>query len=214
MFAALIGSFYGLGLESYLDLAYIQSNRVKFLDYYEANTAITLSSYFILYVAIAALSLPGATIMTLLGAALFGFTTALALISFASTIGATIAFLSARFLFRDFIQNRFGDKLEGINRGLEKEGAFYLFSLRLIPILPFVIINLLCGLSKIPTKTFYWVSQLGMLPGTMVYIFAGAQIGEISSPSDIASPKLIAAFALLGIFPIATKKILDRINAR
>jgi uncharacterized membrane protein YdjX (TVP38/TMEM64 family) len=214
MFAALIGSFYGLGLESYLDLAYIQSNRVKFLDYYEANTAITLSSYFILYVAIAALSLPGATIMTLLGAALFGFTTALALISFASTIGATIAFLSARFLFRDFIQNRFGDKLEGINRGLEKEGAFYLFSLRLIPILPFVIINLLCGLSKIPTKTFYWVSQLGMLPGTMVYIFAGAQIGEISSPSDIASPKLIAAFALLGIFPIATKKILERINAR
>ena len=146
--------------------------------------------------------------MTLAGGAMFGFWLGLVVVSFASTIGATLACFVARFLLRDWVQNSFGDKLSAINTGIEKEGAFYLFSLRLVPIFPFFVINLAMGLTPMKLFTFYWVSQIGMLPGTMVYVNAGKELGQIESLSGILSPGLIISFVILGIFPITVKKLL------
>ena len=168
--------------------------------------------YFAVYVAVTAFSIPGAAVVTLLGAALFGFWTSLVLVSFASTIGATIAFISSRYLLRDWVQSRFGDKLSSINGGIEKDGSFYLFSLRLIPVFPFFLINLLMGLTPIKVSRFYLVSQLGMLPGTMVYLNAGTQLAEIDSLSGIASPTVIGSFVLLGLFPIIAKWIMQKVR--
>ena len=139
---------------------------------------------------------------------MFGFWVGVVIVSFASTIGATIACFVARFLLRDWVQNKFGEKLTAMNKGIAREGAFYLFSLRLVPIFPFFVINLAMGLTPMKLATFYWVSQIGMLPGTIVYINAGKELGRIESLSGILSPGLIISFALLGIFPIAVKKIL------
>ena len=150
--------------------------------------------------------------VTLLGAALFGFWTSLLLVSFASTIGATLAFLSSRFLLRDWVQSKFGDKLKAINQGVERDGAFYLFSLRLIPVFPFFLINLLMGLTPISTIRFYLISQLGMLPGTAVYLNAGTQLAQIDSLSGIVSPSVLASFALLGLFPVVTKWVMGKIK--
>ena len=146
--------------------------------------------------------------MTLAGGAMFGFWTGFVVVSFASTIGATLACFVARFLLRDWVQNKFGEKLTAINRGIEKEGAFYLFSLRLVPIFPFFVINLVMGLTTMKLLTFYWVSQLGMLPGTMVFVNAGKELGKIESLSGILSPGVIISFAILGLFPITVKKLL------
>ncbi|PUZ92733.1 TVP38/TMEM64 family protein, partial [Vibrio vulnificus] len=157
-----------------------------------------------------AFSVPGATVVTLLGAALFGFWYSLLLVSFASTIGATIAFLSSRYLLKDWVQARFGDKLSAINQGVEKDGAFYLFSLRLIPVFPFFLINLLMGLTPISIGRYYLTSQIGMLPGTAVYLNAGTQLADINSLSGILSPTVLASFALLGVFPIAVKWIMSK----
>jgi uncharacterized membrane protein YdjX (TVP38/TMEM64 family) len=168
--------------------------------------------YFAVYVAVTAFSIPGAAVVTLLGAALFGFWTSLVLVSFASTIGATIAFISSRYLLRDWVQSKFGDKLSSINEGIEKDGSFYLFSLRLIPVFPFFLINLLMGLTPIKVSRFYLVSQLGMLPGTMVYLNAGTQLAEIDSLSGIASPTVIGSFVLLGLFPIIAKWIMQKVR--
>ena len=147
--------------------------------------------------------------LTLAAGAIFGFLTGLILVSFASTIGATLAFLFSRFMFRDSVQNRFGNQLATINRGIEEEGAFYLFTLRLIPAVPFFVVNLLMGLTPIKTMVYALVSQLGMLPGTAVFVNAGSQLAKINSLGDILSPSLIGAFALLGIFPIVAKKALN-----
>jgi uncharacterized membrane protein YdjX (TVP38/TMEM64 family) len=168
--------------------------------------------YFAVYVAVTAFSIPGAAVVTLLGAALFGFWTSLVLVSFASTIGATIAFISSRYLLRDWVQSKFGDKLGSINEGIEKDGSFYLFSLRLIPVFPFFLINLLMGLTPLKVSRFYLVSQLGMLPGTMVYLNAGTQLAEIDSLSGIASPTVIGSFVLLGLFPIIAKWIMQKVR--
>ncbi len=176
----------------------------------EENLLIAAITYFALYVAVTAFSIPGAAVVTLLGAALFGFWFSLLLVSFASTIGATLAFLSSRYLLRDWVQTKFGDKLETINKGVEKDGAFYLFSLRLIPVVPFFLINLLMGLTPISVARYYLVSQLGMLPGTAVYLNAGTQLAEIDSLSGIVSPTVLASFALLGLFPIITKWIMAK----
>ena len=146
--------------------------------------------------------------MTLAGGVMFGFWVGLVVVSFASTIGATLACFVARFLMRDWVQNRFGDKLSAMNKGIEKEGAFYLFSLRLVPIFPFFVINLAMGLTSMKLLTFYWVSQVGMLPGTMVYVNAGKELGKIESLSGILSPGLIISFIILGLFPIAMKELL------
>jgi uncharacterized membrane protein YdjX (TVP38/TMEM64 family) len=178
------------------------------------NLVVSALVFFILYVLITAFSVPGATVITLLGAALFGFWFSLLLVSFASTIGATLAFLSSRYLLKDWVQNKFGDKLATINRGIEDDGAFYLFSLRLIPVFPFFLINLLMGLTPIKTSRYYLTSQLGMLPGTMVYLNAGTQLSEIESLSGIASPTVLLSFVLLGLFPITAKWIMRKIRPK
>jgi uncharacterized membrane protein YdjX (TVP38/TMEM64 family) len=161
-----------------------------------------------IYILVTSLSLPGAAVMTLAGGALFGLVVGTVVVSFSSTIGATLACFAARFILRDWIQKKFGDKLKTVNEGVEKEGALYLFTVRLIPVFPFWLINLVMGLTSMPLKTFYWVSQVGMLAGTIVYVNAGKELGKIDSLSGILSPTLILSFVLLGLFPIITKKLL------
>lgn len=180
------------------------------LQVFQASNALLFGSvFFAVYVLATALSVPGAgTILTLAGGALFGFWQGLALVSFASTIGATIAFLLARFLAQDFVQRRFADRFEKINNGFLQEGGFYLFTMRLVPLFPFFIVNILMGLTPIKTRTYYWVSQLGMLPGTAVYVNAGTQLATLEGLRDIASSGLVASFVLLGIFPLLAKKTL------
>jgi uncharacterized membrane protein YdjX (TVP38/TMEM64 family) len=170
--------------------------------------------FFVAYVAVTGLSLPGAAVMTLAGGAVFGLFWGLLLVSFASSLGATLAFLASRFLLRDWVQQRFGDRLRAINAGIEKEGGFYLFTLRLVPVFPFFVINLLMGLTPIKTRTFYWVSQIGMLAGTLVYVNAGTQLARIDSLAGILSPALLGSFVLLGLFPLLAKKIVDAVAAR
>ncbi len=194
----------------YLTLENAKQQQVLLSDYIAKHFITAAIAYFVIYVIITAFSIPGAAVVTLLGAALFGFVNSLILVSFASTIGATLAFLSSRYLLRDWVQNKFGAKLATINQGVEKDGAFYLFSLRLIPIFPFFLINLLMGLTPISTVRFYLVSQLGMLPGTMVYLNAGTQLASIESLSGIVSPGVLASFVLLGLFPIIAKWLMNR----
>lgn len=196
----------------YLTLENAKAQQAALSEYIENNFVIAAVSYFALYVLVTAFSVPGATVITLLGAALFGFTTGLILVSFASTLGATLAFLSSRYLLRDWVQSRFGSKLETINDGVERDGAFYLFSLRLIPVFPFFLINLVMGLTPIKTLQFYLVSQLGMLPGTAVFINAGTQLAQIESLSGIVSPTVLLSFALLGIFPVIAKWVMGKIQ--
>lgn len=205
-FALIILGFYYFNLGQYLNLEYLKSQQDAFRAAFQSNPAPWLLGYFVLYVICTAASLPGATILTLAAGALFGFTWGLILVSFASTVGATLAFLSARFLFRDAIQSKFHEKLAAINHGIKEDGAFYLLTLRLVPAFPFFVINLVMGLTPIRTITYYWVSQLGMLPGTAVYVNAGTQLAQISSLKGLLSPTLIVSFALLGILPLVIKK--------
>jgi uncharacterized membrane protein YdjX (TVP38/TMEM64 family) len=173
-----------------------------------------LGSYFLFYIIITAFSLPGAVWMTLGGGAFFGLFAGTVIVSFASSIGATLAMLISRFLLRDWVQSRFEKQMQIINAGINKDGGFYLFTLRLVPAVPFFVINLGIGLTPLRAGTFYWVSQLGMLPGTLVYINAGSELGKIHSLGEILSPTLIASFVLLGIFPLLVKKMLAFIEKR
>jgi pyruvate/2-oxoglutarate dehydrogenase complex dihydrolipoamide dehydrogenase (E3) component/uncharacterized membrane protein YdjX (TVP38/TMEM64 family) len=211
---ALVTVFFLFDFDRFLTLAYLKSQQHAFHAYYQAHRLWTLLAYFLVYVLVTALSLPGAAVMTLAGGALFGFWPSLVVVSFASTLGATLAMLVARFMLRDWVQGRFGDKLETINAGIEKEGALYLFSLRLVPLFPFFLINLAMGLTPLRTATFYWVSQLGMLPGTAVYVNAGTQLGHLESAAGILSPALLLSFALLGLFPLMARKLLVLVKAR
>ncbi|WP_413284683.1 TVP38/TMEM64 family protein [Vibrio sp. MA40-2] len=204
--------FLGTQFGQYFTLENAKQQQTILAEYIENNFAIAALIYFITYVAITAFSIPGAAVVTLLGAALFGFVTSLFLVSFASTIGATLAFLSSRFLLRDWVQGKFGSKLETMNKGVEQDGAFYLFSLRLIPVFPFFLINLLMGLTPISTARYYLVSQLGMLPGTIVFLNAGTQLANIDSLSGIVSPSVLASFVLLGLFPVIAKWIMSRLR--
>ncbi|MES9861412.1 MAG: FAD-dependent oxidoreductase [Candidatus Thiodiazotropha sp. LLP2] len=206
--------FFAFDLDRYLTLDYLKSQRDAIVSWKEAQPLFASVSFFVVYVAVTALSLPGAAIMTLAVGAVFGFFWGLLLVSFASTIGATLAFLIARFLLRDSVQTRYGERLKAINDGIKKDGAFYLFTLRLVPIFPFFIINLLMGLTPLRSWTFYWVSQLGMLAGTIVYVNAGTQLATIESASGILSPGLIGSFVLLGLFPFLAKKIVAVIKQR
>ncbi len=208
----LVGAFFAFDLQRYLTLAELKARQEAFQAYYAAHQLLTLSAYFLIYVAVTALSLPGAAVMTLAGGALFGFWPALVVVSFASSIGATLAFLVSRFLLRDWVQARFGERLQAVNAGVKREGAFYLFSLRLVPLFPFFVINLVLGLTPMRAWTFYGVSQLGMLAGTAVYINAGTQLGQIASLSGILSPGLLLSFVLLGLFPLFAKKVLDMLK--
>lgn len=201
-----ISVFFTLDLQHYLTLNGLKSSMDQFAIW-RATSPITVGvSFFLMYVIVAAFSLPGAAIMTIAAGALFGLFWGSVIASFASTIGATLAFLTARYLLRDLVQAHFGDKLKAINEGMAKDGAFYLFSLRLIPLFPFFLVNLLVGLTPISTRHYYWVSQIGMLAGTVVYVNAGTQLVKITGLADIASPGLLFSFALLGIFPLLVKR--------
>jgi dihydrolipoamide dehydrogenase len=201
----LIVLFKQMGWGQYFTLSYLKQNQVDFLQYYQNHKLLTLGSYFGIYILATALSLPGATILTLGAGALFGLTSGLIMVSFASTIGATLAFFMARFLLQDWVQDKFQGKMEDINQGIEKEGPFYLFTLRLIPIFPFFMINLVMGLTKMKTVTYFLVSQIGMLPGTLVYVNAGTQLAQIESLKGILTFNIILSFSLLGIFPLIAK---------
>jgi len=212
--AALLAAFFAFDLGRFLTLDALKASQTQFAAQYAATPYLVMGAYFVIYVVVTALSLPGAAVMTLAGGALFGLATGTLLVSFASSLGATLAFLAARFVLRDAVQNRFGNRLAAINAGIEKDGAFYLFTLRLVPAFPFFVINLLMGLTPIRTRTFYWVSQVGMLAGTLVYVNAGTQLARIDSLAGILSPGLVASFALLGIFPLIAKKIVAMAQAR
>ncbi len=211
---AIAVGFFAFDIDQLLTLENIKSSQADFEQMKAGSPVLVSLAYFSLYVLVAALSLPGAALMTLAAGAFFGLVWGLVLVSFASTIGATLAFLVSRYLMRESVQNRFGDRLAAINDGVEKEGAFYLFTLRLVPIFPFFLINLLMGLTPIKTFTFYWVSQLGMFAGTVVYINAGTQLGGIESLGGILSLPLLLSFALLGVFPLLAKKITEWLKKR
>ncbi|TAN39294.1 MAG: TVP38/TMEM64 family protein [Nitrospirae bacterium] len=203
-----VTAFWLFRLDQYLTLSSIKASQEHFSLLYAEHPLAVVLIYAAVYIAATSLSLPGAVVLTLAGGALFGLRTGLLVVSFASTIGATLACVVSRFILRDWVQSRFGERLSTVNEGIEKEGAFYLFSLRLIPVFPFWLINLVMGLTKIPLHRFYWVSQLGMLPGTFVYVNAGKELAKIESVSGILSPGLLISFAVLGIFPVAVKKLL------
>lgn len=214
MILSLIGAWYAFDLGHYFTLEQAKTQQLALQDTIAAHPLVSSIVYFVMYIVVTALSLPGAAIMTLLGAALFGFWWSLLLVSFASTIGATLAFLFSRFILRDWVQAKFGHRLNTINAGIEKDGPFYLFTLRLIPVFPFFLINLLMGLTPISARMFYLVSQFGMLAGTAVYINAGTRLGEIETLSGIISAPVLISLALLGIFPLLTKFIMGIINRR
>ncbi len=206
--------FFTYDLSSYLSLENLKVQQRGFQSFYADNQFLTISVYMLIYILVAALSLPGAGVMSLAGGALFGLLVGVIIVSFASSIGATLAFLFSRFLFRDWVQKKFGDKLSTINKGIEKEGGFYLFTLRLVPYFPFFVINLLMGLTPIRIPVFYAVSQLGMLAATIVFVNAGTQLARIESVKEILSLELIISFTLLGVFPLIAKKIVSVLKAR
>ena len=210
----LVGAFFVFDLGRFFSLDYFKSQQAAIEAWRAAHPVLTAGLFFAIYVAVTGLSLPGAALLTLVAGAIFGLLWGTVIVSFASTLGATVAFLAARFMLRDWVQGKFREKLKAINAGMEKEGGFYLFTLRLIPIFPFFIINLVMGLTSIRTWTFYWVSQVGMLAGTLVYVNAGTQIAGIASLQGILSPELLASFALLGVFPWIAKKIVSVAKAR
>jgi uncharacterized membrane protein YdjX (TVP38/TMEM64 family) len=202
-----IVAYFVFDLGQVLSLENFKASQADIVAAKDANPVLYISGFFLLYVAVTGLSIPGAAIMTLIAGALFGVLIGTIIVSFASTLGATLAFLSARFVLRDWVQGKFGERLRAIDEGLEKDGAFYLFTLRLIPVFPFFVINLLMGLTRIKTRTFFWVSQLGMLPATIVFVNAGTQISRIESTAGLLSPTLIASFVALALFPWAAKAI-------
>ena len=214
LIATAIGAWFYLDLGSYLQLATAQQHVGDLRAWYADHPLLAGLVYFAVYVAITALSVPGAAVMTLAGGALFGFGYALLLVSFASSIGATLAFAVSRLLLRDWVQGRFRRQLRAVNEGFARDGAFYLFSLRLVPVFPFFLINLLMGVLPIGAWRYYWVSQLGMLPGTAAYVNAGTQLGQLQSTAGIISPGLLLSFVLLAVFPFLARRLLVVLQAR
>ncbi|MDO9570688.1 MAG: FAD-dependent oxidoreductase [Hydrogenophaga sp.] len=214
--AVLLGivAFFALGLDRYFSLAFLKESQASLATLREQQPLQLALGFFLVYVAVTALSLPGAVIVTLAGGAIFGLGWGLLLVSFASSVGATLAFLTARFLLRDSVQSRFGQRMADMDKGIQKDGAFYLFTLRLIPVVPFFVINLLMGLTKMKTWTYYWVSQLGMLAGTAVYVNAGTQLGQLDSLQGILSPGLLGSFVLLGLFPLIARQVVEAVQKR
>ena len=212
--AVLVVVFLWFDLGRYLNLEYLKARQADIDAFYHEHPVMVPAAYFAAYVAITGLSLPGAAIMTLAGGAVFGLLWGTVVVSFASTLGATVAFVVSRYILRDGIQRRYGDRLKTINAGVERDGGFYLFTMRLVPAFPFFVINLVMGLTPMRTLTFAWVSQVGMLPGTVVYVNAGTQLGRIESLQGILSPTLIGSFVLLGVFPLIAKWIVGAVKAR
>ena len=212
--AGLAGAFYAFELGHYLDLAAIKSRQAELEAWRAARPVLAALLFFAVYVGVTALSLPGATVLTLAAGAIFGLGWGTLIASFASTIGATLAFVAARWLIGEWVQARFGERMAAVNAGVARDGAFYLFTLRLVPLFPFFVVNLVMGLTKMRPLTFYWVSQVGMLAGTLVYVNAGTQLASIDSLAGIVSPGLLASFALLGVFPLAARKVAEVAGAR
>jgi uncharacterized membrane protein YdjX (TVP38/TMEM64 family) len=209
-----IAAYFIFDLGQYLSLESFKAQQAEIVAAKDANPVLYIAGFFVLYVAVTGLSIPGAAIMSLVAGALFGVVLGTIIVSFASTIGATLAFLSSRYLLRDWVQGKFGERLRAIDDGLAKDGAFYLFTLRLIPVFPFFVINLLMGLTRVKTWTFFWVSQLGMLAATIVFVNAGTQISRIESTSGLLSPALIGSFVALALFPWAAKAIVGFVKRR
>jgi len=212
--ALLIGAFFALGGHRYLSFENIKAQQSSVQALFGSHPRTTALVFFVAYVAVTGLSLPGAALMTLIGGAIFGLLWGTVIVSFASSVGATLAFVVSRFLLRDWVQSRFGHALRAVNEGVAREGGFYLFTLRLIPAIPFFVINLAMGLTPLRTWTFYWVSQVGMFAGTVVYVNAGTQLAAIETPAGILSPGLIGAFVLLGVFPLIAKRVVEFVKAR
>jgi len=212
--AALLAAYFAFDLGHYVSLAYLKQSQTTFAAAFAQNPVGVIAIFFIIYVAATAVSLPGATILTLAAGALFGQLLGTVIVSFASSLGATLAMLASRYVLRDSVQQRFGAQLAGVNQGLAKDGAFYLFSLRLIPLVPFFVLNLLMGLTTIKTRTYYWVSQLGMLAATLVYVNAGTQLARVDSLKDVVSPGLLLSFAALGLFPLVAKKAITLFQSK
>lgn len=201
-----------------LSLDYLASKEAELRQYRQDNPMLVYGVAIAIYVLVTGLSLPGASVLTLAYAWYFGFVRGMVVVSFSSTGGATMAFVLSRYFLRETIQGRFGDKLASFNEALQREGAFYLFTLRLIPAVPFFVINVVMGLTPLKTSTYWWVSQVGMLPGTVVYVYAGSQFPDLQTlaekgGSGILTPQLILAFVLLGVFPIVVKKVIARWKA-
>jgi len=216
LLAVLIGvvwAYFTFDLGQYLNLQALKAQQATIADYQVQHPLQVATVYFIVYVAATALSIPGAALLTLAGGAIFGLLWGTVIVSFASTLGATLAFLMSRFLLRDWVSQRFGQRLSAIDNGVKREGAFYLFTLRLVPVFPFFLVNLLFGLTAMKARTFFWVSQIGMLAGTLVYVNAGTQLAKLDSLSGILSPALLGSFVLLGIFPLVAKKLVEFVHA-
>lgn len=205
---AAIAAFFAFDLGTYFTLEGIKAEQATLQAWLAAEPLLTFGGFFGVYVLVTALSLPAAAVLTLLAGALFGFGWGTLLVSVASTAGATLAMLAARFMLRESLQARYGNQLKTIHAGFAKEGAFYLFALRLVPAVPFFVVNLLMGLLPIKIRTFWWVSQLGMLPGTAVFVYAGTALAGINNLGDLVSPPLLVALTLLGLLPLVAKKTL------
>jgi uncharacterized membrane protein YdjX (TVP38/TMEM64 family) len=212
--ALTVGAFFYFDLQRFASLEALKLQHSSLSVYAHDHTFLIALLFSLAYIIVTALSLPIASIFTLLAGALFGFPTGLLIASFASTIGATLAFLIARFILKEWVQNKYGSYLKKINDGFNKEGSFYLFALRIVPAFPFFMVNIAASILPIKIWTFYWVSQLGMLAGTAVYVYAGTQLGNLTSLSGIMSPSLLLSFATLGIFPIVAKKIITKVRQR
>lgn len=212
LLAVAVVAYFWFDLGNVLSLQNFQASKGRVAAIRDANPVLFIGGFFLAYVLITALSVPGAAIMTLIAGALFGLVTGTIVVSIASAIGATLAFLSARFLLRDWVQSKFGVRLRAIDDGLARDGAFYLFTLRLIPLFPFFIVNLLMGLTRIRTRTYFWVSQIGMLPATFVFVNAGTQISKLKSTAGLLSPTLVGSFVILGCFPWIAKGLLELVK--
>ena len=213
-FSIVFISSFAFDLRHYLTLENLKSSKSLFILYYKHNPIEVLGYYIMVYLAMTVFSLPGAVWMTLGAGAIIGLVKGTIMISFASTIGATLAMLISRYLLRNFVQSHFQKQMQTINSGIQKDGGFYLFTLRLLPVIPFFLINLAIGLTWLRTSTFYWVSQLGMLPGTLIYINAGSELAKLETLSDILSPTLTGSLVLLGIFPLLVRKLLSIIKTK
>ncbi|MEQ1806050.1 MAG: FAD-dependent oxidoreductase [Burkholderiaceae bacterium] len=211
---ALVVAFFAFDLGHYLSLDYLKQRQVDFAALYAQQPLLVIGVYALIYIVVFALALPVGAVISLAGGALFGVWVGVVVVSFASSIGAALAFLASRHVLADSVRARFGARLSEVDKGVAKDGGFYLFTLRLIPAIPPAAINLLFGLTKMRTWTFYWVSQLGMLAGTVVYVNAGTQLGKLESLKGILSPGLIGSFVLLGIFPLIAKRIVDVVQGR